>query len=125
MGFRRQIHRNFRKPLVVASTKSLFRHKACKSTLEEMGPGTKFLRVITERDAEIAANPDAVTRLIFCSGKLYYELAAEREKLGLKNVAICTLEQIAPFPFDIVKEQLELYKNVDMGDGVHPGEVVW
>eukprot|EP00928_Gymnodinium_smaydae_P023468 TRINITY_DN19360_c0_g1_i1.p1 TRINITY_DN19360_c0_g1~~TRINITY_DN19360_c0_g1_i1.p1 ORF type:complete len:1054 (+),score=296.15 TRINITY_DN19360_c0_g1_i1:362-3163(+) len=123
--FRRQIHRDFRKPLVVASTKSLFRHKSCKSPLEEFGPGTRFQRMIPERDPEIANNPDKVDRIVFCSGKIYYELVAEREKLGLKNVAIETLEQIAPFPFDRVKESLEKYKNVDYGDGVHPGSVVW
>merc|ERR1712187_389801 len=71
--FRRQIHRDFRKPLIVASTKSLFRHKSCKSTLAEMGPGTKFIRLIPERDPEIAKNPDDVKRLVFCTGKLYYE----------------------------------------------------
>jgi len=122
---RRQQHRDFRKPLIVASTKSLFRHKMCKSTLEEMGPGERFQRLLVERDAEIAANPDQVTRLIFCSGKVYYELVEKRAELGLKNVAIVTLEQIAPFPFDRVKEEFEKYKNVDIGDGVHPGDVVW
>merc|ERR1712151_901924 len=53
------------------------------------------------------------------------ELIAERERLGLKNVAVVTLEQIAPFPFDRVKTELERYANVDLGDGVHPGSVVW
>jgi len=52
-------------------------------------------------------------------------LEQERQKLGLKNVAICTVEQIAPFPFDRVKTVLEKYKNVDFGDGVHPGNIVW
>eukprot|EP00928_Gymnodinium_smaydae_P023471 TRINITY_DN19360_c0_g2_i3.p1 TRINITY_DN19360_c0_g2~~TRINITY_DN19360_c0_g2_i3.p1 ORF type:complete len:1025 (+),score=287.34 TRINITY_DN19360_c0_g2_i3:74-3148(+) len=124
-AFRRQVLRDFRKPLVVASTKSLFRHKSCKSSLEEMGPGTRFQRLLTERDEEIANNPDKVDRLVFCSGKIYYELVAERERLGLKNVAIETLEQVAPFPFDRVKTSLEKYKNVDLGDGVHPGNLVW
>merc|ERR1711972_1134249 len=54
-----------------------------------------------------------------------YELVAEREKLGLKNVAIITVEQIAPFPFDRLKEEFAKYSNVDVGDGVHPGSVVW
>lgn len=122
---RRQVHREFRKPLVVASTKSLFRHKLCKSPLSALGPGERFQRLILERDPEIAANPDQVDRLIFCSGKVYYELVEKREELGLKNVAIVTLEQVAPFPFDRVKEVFEMYKNVDIGDGVHPGSVVW
>mmetsp|Transcript_27829 Transcript_27829/g.69902 ORF Transcript_27829/g.69902 Transcript_27829/m.69902 type:complete len:1019 (+) Transcript_27829:71-3127(+) len=123
--FRRQIHRDFRKPLVIASTKSLFRHKLCKSPLSDFAPGSRFQRLLTERDAEIAASPEKVDRLIFCSGKIYYELLEKREELGLKNVAIVTLEQIAPFPFDRVKEEFEKYKNVDIGDGLHPGNVIW
>jgi len=123
--FRRQLHRNFRKPLIVASTKSLFRHKMCKSDLAEMGPGSHFYRLIGERDAEIAANPDQVERLVFCSGKIYYELAAAREAMGLKNVAIVSVEQIAPFPFDRALEQFKIFKNVPQGDGVTPGNVIW
>lgn len=122
---RRQQHRDFRKPLVVASTKSLFRHKLCKSPIEAFGPGERFQRLLTERDEEIVADPDQVDRLIFCSGKVYYELVEKREQLGLKNVAIVTLEQIAPFPFDRVREVFEQYKNIDIGDGVYPGTVVW
>lgn len=122
---RRQQHRDFRKPLVVASTKSLFRHKLCKSPLSDMGPGSRFQRLLVERNEEIAANPDEVTRVVFCSGKVYYDLVEEREKLGLKNVALITLEQIAPFPFDRVKEEMLKYKNVDIGDGIHPGNFIW
>jgi len=124
-ALRRQQHRDFRKPMVVASPKNLFRLRQCVSPLSEMGPDSRFQRLLGERDAEIANNPEKVERLIFCTGKLYYELVAEREKLGLKNVAIVTLEQIAPFPFDRVKEEMLKYPNVDVGDGVHPGQVVW
>merc|ERR1712066_740920 len=95
----------------------------CVSPLAEMGPGTRFYRLLGERDSSI--EPANVYRLVFCSGKIYYELIAERERLGLKNVAVVTLEQIAPFPFDRVKTELERYPNVDLGDGVHPGSVVW
>jgi len=122
---RRQLHRNFRKPLIIPSTKSLFRHKLCKSSLEELGPDSHFRRLIGERDADIVANPDKVDRLVFCTGKIYYELLAEREAKGLKNVAICTVEQIAPFPFDRVLDQLKIYKNVPVGDGLTPGNVIW
>ena len=124
-ALRRQQHRDFRKPMVLASPKNLFRLRQCVSPLDEMGPGSRFRRLIPERDATIAENPEKVTRLVFCSGKLYYELVAEREQLGLDNVAIVTLEQIAPFPFDRVKAMLEMYPNVDIGDGVHPGNVIW
>lgn len=124
-ALRQQLHRAFRKPMVVASPKFLLRYKHCVSSLEDMGPDSRFLRLIPERNAEIAANPDKVTRLVFCTGKMYYELLAEREKLGLKNVALVTVEQIAPFPFDRVSEQIALYKNVDKGDGILPGDVLW
>jgi len=122
---RRQCHRNFRKPLIVASTKSLFRHKQCKSDLDEMGPGSKFLRLLGERDAAIAADNEKVDRLVFCTGKIYYELAAAREAMGLTNVAIVSVEQIAPFPFDRALEELKKYPNVPVGDGVTPGNVIW
>merc|ERR1712039_307806 len=95
----------------------------CVSPLAEMGPDTRFYRLLGERDADI--KPENVTRLVFCTGKLYYELVEERKKLGLKNVAIVTIEQLAPFPFDRVKEVLETYPNVDPGDGVHPGNIIW
>jgi len=124
-ALRRQMHRDFRKPMVVASPKNLFRLRQCVSPLEDMGPRSRFQRLIAERDPEIVANADNVDRLIFCTGKIYYELVAEREKQGLKNVAIVTLEQIAPFPFDRVKKMMEMYPNVDVGDGLHPGNVVW
>jgi len=122
-ALRRQLCRNFRKPLVVASPKSLFRLKQCVSPMADMSTGTRFLRLIPERNPDI--KPEGVDRLVFCSGKIYYELEQEREKLGLKNVAIVTLEQLAPFPFDKVEEQLKLYPKVDIGDGVHPGNIVW
>eukprot|EP00435_Cladocopium_sp_Y103_P038094 s1410_g10.t1 len=124
-ALRRQQHRDFRKPMILASPKNLFRLRQCVSKLSEMGPGSRFRRLIPERDQKIADNPEKVKRLVFCSGKLYYELVAEREQLGLDNVAIVTLEQIAPFPFDRVKAMLEMYPNVDIGDGIHPGNVIW
>jgi len=124
-ALRRQQYRDFRKPMIVASPKNLFRLRQCVSPLAEMGPDSRFQRLLGERDPEIVANADKVDRLIFCSGKIYYELAEQREKLGLKNVAICTLEQIAPFPFDRVKTVMEQFPNVDVGDGVHPGSVIW
>jgi len=124
-ALRRQQHRDFRKPMVVASPKNLFRLRQCVSPISDMEADTRFQRLIGERDPEIAGNPDKVERLIFCSGKIYYELVAERERLGLKNVAIVTIEQLAPFPFDRVKQVMATYKNVDAGDGVHPGQFVW
>lgn len=64
-------------------------------------------------------------RLVFCTGKVYYTLVEEREKRGIDDIAIVTVEQLAPFPFDLVAQQMKLYSNVDPGDGVYPGNIVW
>eukprot|EP00746_Dinoflagellata_sp_MGD_P001864 gnl/MRDRNA2_/MRDRNA2_103542_c0_seq1.p1 gnl/MRDRNA2_/MRDRNA2_103542_c0~~gnl/MRDRNA2_/MRDRNA2_103542_c0_seq1.p1 ORF type:complete len:1180 (+),score=256.97 gnl/MRDRNA2_/MRDRNA2_103542_c0_seq1:123-3662(+) len=124
-ALRRQTHRKFRKPLIVAAPKNLLRHKMAVSSFEEMAPGTAFKRLISERDPEIANNPDKVDRLVFCTGKIYYELVEERAKHSANNIAIITLEQIAPFPFDQVVEEMTKYSNVDHGDGIAAGSIVW
>jgi 2-oxoglutarate dehydrogenase E1 component len=111
---RRQIHRDFRKPLVVISPKNLLRNKRCVSTLEDMGPEKQFMRVIDEKDAEVVANADNVKTLVFCTGQIYYELLAEREKRELKDVAIVRLEQIAPFAFDRVAQNSAKYPNAEV-----------
>lgn len=111
---RRQIHRDFRKPLVIATPKNLLRDRKCTSTLEEMGPGTRFMRVIGETNKDIVNNSDAVKRLIFCTGKIYYELLEEREKRNLTNVAIVRVEQLAPFPFDKIAKHSALYKDAEI-----------
>eukprot|EP00339_Tiarina_fusa_P000381 CAMPEP_0117001238 /NCGR_PEP_ID=MMETSP0472-20121206/3302_1 /TAXON_ID=693140 ORGANISM="Tiarina fusus, Strain LIS" /NCGR_SAMPLE_ID=MMETSP0472 /ASSEMBLY_ACC=CAM_ASM_000603 /LENGTH=1020 /DNA_ID=CAMNT_0004701175 /DNA_START=166 /DNA_END=3228 /DNA_ORIENTATION=- len=111
---RRQVHRDFRKPLIVVAPKNLLRHKRCVSTLEDMGPGTTFKRVIGETDPLISDNPDQVKTLVFCTGQIYYELLAEREKQGVTDVALVRLEQIAPFAFDKVAKHAEIYKNAEV-----------
>jgi len=113
---RRQIHRDFRKPLVVVSPKNLLRNKRAVSTLEEMGPGTMFKRVMDETDKAIVDNADNVKTLVFCTGQIYYELLAERELRGVTNVALVRLEQIAPFAFDRIAKNCKRYPNA---------EVVW
>jgi len=90
---RRQMQRDFRKPLVVLTPKALLRTKACVSTLEEFGPGTGFRALIPDDRAKKA------DRLILCTGKIYYELAAERAARGLEEkVALARLEQLYPLP---------------------------
>jgi 2-oxoglutarate dehydrogenase E1 component len=111
---RRQIQRDFRKPLVVVSPKNLLRHKRCVSSLEDMGPETSFKRVIDETDLTIASNPENVKTLVFCSGQIYYELLAEREKRGNSHVALVRLEQISPFPFDRVAKNAARYGNAEI-----------
>ncbi|KAJ2809442.1 hypothetical protein H4R20_000062 [Coemansia guatemalensis] len=95
---RRQMKRNYRKPLVVAGPKTLLRLSAATSSLDEMSPGTSFRPVIPD---VLATNPDAVTRVVFVAGKLYYDLAkahaAQDEELRNK-IAIVRLEELCPFP---------------------------
>ena len=111
---RRQVRRNFRKPLVIMTPKSLLRHKLCVSTLADFGPGTSFHRVIGETNQLVA---DAeVKRVVLCTGKVYYDLWQERENRGLKDVAIVRVEQLHPFPAGTLALELGRYANA---------EVVW
>jgi 2-oxoglutarate dehydrogenase E1 component len=104
-ALRRQLHRPFRKPLIVMTPKSLLRHKLCVSSLEEMGPGSSFHRVMYEQPPSQADRD--VTRVILCSGKVYYDLVQRRQDLGLDQVAaLLRLEQLAPFPDRILAEEL-------------------
>ncbi len=95
-ALRRQVKRNFRKPLVIMTPKSLLRAKLATSTVAEMTGDSRFRTVIGETDA-IAAGPE-VKRVVLCSGKVYYDLLTERRDRGLRDVAILRLEQLYPFP---------------------------
>jgi 2-oxoglutarate dehydrogenase E1 component len=109
---RRQVRRNFRKPLIIMTPKSLLRHKLCVSDLAEMGPGTTFHRVLPETEGLVA--DDKVMRVVLCSGKVYYDLLAERTERGIKDVAIIRLEQLYPFPVRSMTEELSRYRNADV-----------
>jgi len=105
---RRQLHRDFRKPLIVMTPKSLLRHKQCVSAIEEFGPGSSFHRVMY--DTPPGPPDDQVIRVIMCTGKVYYDLAQEREQRGLRDkVAILRLEEIAPFPEKALTVELRRY----------------
>jgi len=95
-ALRRQVKRNFRKPLVIMTPKSLLRHKLAVSKLSEMTGESRFRTVIGEIDA--LAPGAEVKRVVLCSGKVYYDLLAERRDRGIKDVAILRLEQLYPFP---------------------------
>jgi 2-oxoglutarate dehydrogenase E1 component len=95
-ALRRQVKRNFRKPLVIMTPKSLLRAKMAVSPISEMAGDSRFRTVIGETDA---IRPGAeVRRVVLCSGKVYYDLLAERRDRGITDVAILRLEQIYPFP---------------------------
>ncbi|AZQ84147.1 2-oxoglutarate dehydrogenase E1 component [Colwellia sp. Arc7-635] len=105
---RRQVVRPMRRPLVVMSPKSLLRHPLAVSSLEELSTGV-FHNVIGEVD-ELDA--DAVERVVFCSGKVYYELLEQRRKNEQTNVAIIRVEQLYPFPEEELKAEIAKYQHV-------------
>ncbi len=111
-ALRRQLKRNFRKPLVIMTPKSLLRHKLAVSTLADMAEGSHFSFVLGETDR--LAPPDQVKRVVICSGKVYYDLLAERREKGVQDVAIVRLEQIFPFPERTLGDILKPYANADV-----------
>jgi len=93
-ALRRQVHRSINKPLIVMTPKSLLRHKLCVSTIGDFTQGG-FRNVIDDAACD---ELEQVERVVLCTGKVYYELVAGREELGLKEVALVRVEQIYPFP---------------------------
>lgn len=115
---RRQMLRNFRKPLVMMTPKSLLRHKKAVSDLSEMGPGTQFHRVLYD-DAEIGrgssiklAKDDKIKRLVLCTGKVYFDLLEERDEREQKDTYILRVEQLYPFPKTALSEVLPRFANL-------------
>jgi 2-oxoglutarate dehydrogenase E1 component len=110
---RRQMKRSYRLPLIVMTPKSLLRHPLSTSTLAELSNGT-FQTIIPETEP---LKSDQVTRIVFCSGKLYFDLWQARQKDKLDNVAVVRLEQIYPFPREAYEAVLASYPKAT--------EVVW
>ncbi|XP_011066668.1 PREDICTED: 2-oxoglutarate dehydrogenase, mitochondrial isoform X3 [Acromyrmex echinatior] len=111
---RRQIALPFRKPLILMTPKSLLRHPEAKSNFDLMLEDTQFLRVIPEEGTAVQ-NPNGVKRLLFCSGKVYYDLKKARTEQNLEDkVAIARVEQISPFPYDLVKIEAAKYPNAEL-----------
>jgi 2-oxoglutarate dehydrogenase E1 component len=106
---RRQALRKFRKPLIVMSPKSLLRHKLAVSTLEDLTEGG-FQPVIPEQYGVI---PKQVTRLVLCSGKIFYDLLENRPEDNPDNIAIIRVEQLYPFPDILFKQELDKYPNLE------------
>ncbi len=107
-ALRRQLKRNYRKPLVLMTPKSLLRHKLAVSNLDDMTDRSRFCPVIGEIDPIVA--DDLVKRVVICSGKVYYDLLQARRDAGLDDVAIIRLEQIYPFP---LKSLARLFSRYD------------
>ncbi len=102
---RRQLKREFRRPLVVMSPKSLLRHPRCVSSLADLAGESRFQEVIDDNQVDAGR----VTRVLLCSGKIYYELLARREELEREDVAVIRLEQVAPLPLFALRELVARY----------------
>ena len=114
---RRQIHRKFRKPLVVMTPKSLLRHKRAVSRLAEFGPASSFHRILWD-DAQVNPSDSVrlkadskITRVVLCSGKVYYDLYEARAEAGATDTHILRLEQLYPFPEKALAEELSRFAN--------------
>ncbi|MEO1202497.1 MAG: 2-oxoglutarate dehydrogenase E1 component, partial [Pseudomonadota bacterium] len=106
---RRQMKRPYRKPLVVMTPKSLLRHKMSVSPLESLSDGA-FELIIPDAEPR---KPEDTRRLVFCSGKVYFDLLEAREVHGMTDVALVRIEQLYPFPIPEYAEIIERYKHVD------------
>jgi 2-oxoglutarate dehydrogenase E1 component len=116
---RRQLKREFRKPLILMTPKSLLRHKRCVSRLDELADGSTFHRVLWD-DAQLGgdgitlAKDDKIRRVVLCSGKVYFDLFEEREKRGRDDIYLMRLEQLYPFPLKALTHELARFRNADV-----------
>ncbi len=111
---RRQMCRDFRKPLIVMTPKSLLRHKLAVSSLDAFAEGSSFHRVLWDDDRDKLAAPAKIKRVILCSGKVYYDLLQERRDRGIKDIMILRAEQLYPFPDKALARELKPYKNAEI-----------
>jgi 2-oxoglutarate dehydrogenase E1 component len=117
---RRQMHRKFRKPLIIMTPKSLLRHKRVHSKIEEFGPASTFHRVLWD-DAQMFKNEkiklvsdDKIKRVVMCTGKVYYDLYEEREKRDIKDVYLMRVEQLYPFPAKSLMTELGRFTQAEI-----------
>jgi 2-oxoglutarate dehydrogenase E1 component len=116
---RRQMHRSFRKPLILMTPKSLLRHKRCVSKLSEMAEGSSFHRVLWD-DAQMGVSTvtlkpdDQIKRVVICSGKVYYDLLDKRDAQGMDDVYLLRIEQFYPFPAMSLTKELSRFKDAEI-----------
>ncbi|MFN7222876.1 MAG: 2-oxoglutarate dehydrogenase E1 component [Paracoccaceae bacterium] len=116
---RRQIHRSFRKPLILMTPKSLLRHPMAVSDAADFTTGSYFHRVLWDDaqkgHSELTLKPDAkIKRVVLCSGKVYYDLLAERDKRGADDIYLLRLEQFYPFPVQSLCKELDRFKGAEI-----------
>jgi 2-oxoglutarate dehydrogenase E1 component len=116
---RRQLHRTYRKPLILMTPKSLLRHKMAVSKAEEFTIGSSFHRVLWDdaqygnSDTQLVAD-DKIKRVVMCSGKVYFDLLEERDNRGIDDVYLMRFEQFYPFPAQSAVKELERFKGAEM-----------
>ena len=117
---RRQLKREFRKPLILMTPKSLLRHKRAVSRLDEMAEGTSFHRILWD-DAQYLkgekiklAKDSKIRRVVLCTGKVYFDLYEDREKRGIDDVYLLRVEQLYPFPLKALVNELSRFKNAEI-----------
>ena len=116
---RRQLHRSYRKPLILMTPKSLLRHKKAVSSKADFVSGSSFHRVLWDDaqkgSSDTKLNPDnKIKRVVMCSGKVYYDLLEERDARGLTDVYLMRVEQFYPFPAMSMVKELDRFKNADV-----------
>ena len=120
---RRQLHRKFRKPLILMTPKSLLRHKLAVSKLKDFGKATSFHRLLWD-DADMGPDygisatnlvpDDKIKRVVLCSGKVYYDLLEERDARGIDDIYLLRIEQFYPFPAMSLTKELTRFKRAQM-----------
>jgi 2-oxoglutarate dehydrogenase E1 component len=117
---RRQLKRNFRKPLVLMTPKSLLRHKRAVSKLEQLSTGSTFHRLLWDDAEFLKGEPiklvpdDKIRRVILCSGKVYYDLYEEREKRGIQDIYLLRIEQLYPVPLKALVGELSRFRQAEI-----------
>ncbi|MDC0292100.1 2-oxoglutarate dehydrogenase E1 component, partial [Verrucomicrobiales bacterium] len=106
---RQMVRDDIRKPLILMTPKSLLNHSLCMSSLDEMAEGTSFQEIIDD-DFEELREPDRIDRVVFCSGKVFYDLDDYRKRLNIENVAIVRMEQLYPYHREKMKELAKKYE---------------
>mgnify|MGYP001279097954 FL=1 len=109
---RRQLHRDFRKPLIIMTPKSTLRHKKNVSSIDQFINGSTFHRVLRE---EISAQKEKqINRVLLCSGKIYFELQDEIDRLKKENIIILRIDQLYPFPYDVLKDEFKRFPGAEI-----------
>ncbi|MCC0019282.1 MAG: 2-oxoglutarate dehydrogenase E1 component, partial [Rhodobiaceae bacterium] len=120
-ALRRQLNRDFRKPLILMTPKSLLRHKRAISNLDEMGAGTSFHRILWDdaqhdpASTKIKLKADKkIRRVVMCTGKVYYDLLEARDERGIDDIYLLRLEQLYPVPAKALVQELSRFRDAEM-----------